>query len=706
FNDKQIELVETFADQAVIAIENTRLLGELRESLQQQTATADVLKVISSSPGELEPVFEAMLTNAIQLCNAKFGTLNLYDGDAFRIMAVHNVPHAFAETRLHELIRPHPRGGHAQMLRTKEVVHIEDIRKGQAYLEGDPAVVAVSDLGGARTIVLVPMLKEDKLIGTINIYRQEVLAFTDKQIDLVKNFAAQAVIAIENARLLNELRESLQQQTATADVLKVISRSTFDLKTVLNTLVESSARLCEAYDSAIMQPDGERLLLLAHYGPISVDSLPLSRGTVAGRTFLDGRILHIADLQRETQEYPESSEYARRWGFHAILCVPLMREGVAIGVIGLRRTEPQPFTERQVALLQTFADQAVIAIENARLLNELREALEQQTATSEVLKVISSSPGELEPVFNAMLENATRICEAKFGLLYEHDGNAFCMKAHLGADPTYLKHMPTGSFRPDPETLLAQVKRAGQVVQIKDLANTRGYAQRVPIMVAAVELGKVRTFLGVPMIKDGALVGAILLYRQEVRLFTDKQIELIRNFASQAVIAIESTGLVSELRESLQQQTATADVLKVISRSTFDLHTVLQTLVESAATLCDAEKTIITRQKDGVFYRAESYGFSREFIDYVRNIPITADRGSAFGRALLEGRAVHIPDVKADAEYTLLEGQRLGDYRTALAVPMLREGVAIGVLSLTRSEVRPFTEKQIELASTFSDQAA
>src|SRR5262249_22810802 len=311
-----------------------------------------------------------------------------------------------------------------------------------------------------------------------------------------------------------------------------------------------------------------------------------------------------------------------------------------------------------------------------------------------------------EPVFNAMLENATRICEAKFGLLYEHDGNAFCMKAHLGADPTYLKHMPTGSFRPDPETLLAQVKRAGQVVQIKDLANTRGYAQRVPIMVAAVELGKVRTFLGVPMIKDGALVGAILLYRQEVRLFTDKQIELIRNFASQAVIAIENTRLLSELRESLQQQTATADVLKVISRSTFDLHTVLQPLVESAATLCDAEKTIITRQKDGVFYRAESYGFSREFIDYVRNIPITADRGSAFGRALLEGRAVHIPDVKADAEYTLLEGQRLGDYRTALAVPMLREGVAIGVLSLTRSEVRPFTEKQIELASTFADQAA
>jgi GAF domain-containing protein len=356
FTDKQIELVQNFASQAVIAIENTRLLSELRqrtndlsESLDQQTATSEVLKVISSSPGELEPVFNAMLANATRLCEATFGSMLLTEGSMFRRVAIHNAPPMFAEFhRKTPVIQPQRVPDLKLVLETKRPVHIADA----AAMDTDSPIVKYA---GARTVLVVPMLNDGDLVGAIAIYRQEVRPFTDKQIGLVANFAAQAVIAIENTRLLSELRESLQQQTATADVLKVISRSTFDLRTVLNTLVESSASLCEAYDSTIWQPDGGRLLLLAHYGPISVESLPIIRGTAAGRTFLDGRTIHIADLQKEAKEYPESSENARRWGFHAIVCVPLMREGVAIGVIALRRIEPQLFTERQVALLQTFA---------------------------------------------------------------------------------------------------------------------------------------------------------------------------------------------------------------------------------------------------------------------------------------------------------------------------------------------------------------
>jgi signal transduction histidine kinase len=378
----------------------------------------------------------------------------------------------------------------------------------------------------------------------------------------------------------------------------------------------------------------------------------------------------------------------------------------------MRRTV-RPFTDKQVELAETFADQAVIAIENVRLFDEvqarthdLSEALEQQTATSEVLKVISSSPGALNPVFGALLQNAIKICDARFGALWLYDGKDFRSGALHEVPADFVEFWHRGPHYPSPASGLARIVKTRRTVHIADLKQEEGYLKRDPLVVTGVEVGGIRSLVLVPMLKEGELIGAIGIYRQEVRPFTDKQIELVSNFAAQAVIAIENTRLLSELRESLQQQTATADVLKVISRSTFDLGTVLQTLVESAARLCDADKTNITRQKDGAFFRAEAYGFSPEFMDYVRNIPVQPDRGSGFGRALLERRAVHIPDVKADPEYTLVEGQKLGDYRTVIAVPMLREGVVIGVLSLTRSEVRPFSEKQIELATTFADQAA
>jgi two-component system, NtrC family, sensor kinase len=341
----------------------------------------------------------------------------------------------------------------------------------------------------------------------------------------------------------------------------------------------------------------------------------------------------------------------------------------------------------------------------ALLTRERDEALEQQTATSEVLKVISSSPGELEPVFNAMLANVTQICEANFGMLFRFEDGVVRAAAMLGVPPAFAEFWQRGPQRPGRQTPLGRSIETRQTVHISDVTADPAYVEGEGVFAAAVKLGGFRSILIVPMLKENALIGVFAIYRKEIRPFSDKQIALVQNFAAQAVIAIENVRLLSELRESLQQQTATADVLKVISRSTFDLRTVLQTLVESAARLCDAEKATITRQKDGAFYRAEAYGFSREFMDYFKDIPIVADRGSSSGRALLEGRVVHISDVRADPEYTFVEGQKLGGFRTILSVPMLREGVPIGVLALARSEVRPFSEKQIELVTTFADQA-
>ena len=532
-----------------------RLTRERDEALEQQTATSEVLKFISGSPSELKPVFDAILERATRICEAKFGTMWLREGDAFRVVALHNAPPAYEERRRNRLIHLfdlHPKSPFRRSLETRQVIHIADLRVDQGYLAGAPTAVDVVDAAGARTGLIVPMLKGNELVGTIVIYRQEVRPFTEKQIDLVQNFATQAVIAIENTRLLNELREALEQQTATANVLSIISSSPGELEPVFQTMLKNATRICEAKFGVLFRCEGDAVRAVAMHGaPQSyVDERrrnPVFRPappTTLARALATKNPVQDADALNQAQP----GAIVNLAGARTILSVPMLKENELVGAIVIFRQEVRPFTDKQIELVQNFAAQAVIAIENARLLNELRQSLEQQTATADVLKVISSSPGDLEPVFQSMLVKAVQICEAKFGVLFRcyHDSE-FHAVAWVGVTPEYEKSLrKRQSFRPDADAPLGRLLLTKELVHTADeLAEKSGSP--------AAKYGGARSLIAVPMRKQNELVGALVIYRTEVRPFTDKQIELVRNFAAQAVIAIENARLLNDLNKLNQQ---------------------------------------------------------------------------------------------------------------------------------------------------------
>jgi GAF domain-containing protein len=728
FTDKQIELVQNFAAQAVIAIENTRLLNELQESLAQQTATADVLNAISSSPGDLAPVFQTMLHNATQLCEASFGGLLLFQNGMLLPAATMNYPPAMAEfVQRRGAFLPVPGTALDRAFKTREVVYVDDDAAEEA-----PTIAA--KFGGARSYIAVPMIQENDLAGIILIFRQEVRSFTDKQIELVQNFAAQAVIAIENARLLNELRESLQQQTATADVLKVISRSTFDLQTVLDTLVQSAANLCRAERTVFMVAKGSFYHHLSDFGFSPEVSAQLMRepvkaigGSMVARVLAAGAPVHIIDAQ--TDPHAIMVHRAKLSGTHSFLGVPLMRQGAPIGVLLVQRSAIQPFTDQQIGLATTFADQAVIAIENTRLLNELRqrtddltESLEQQTATSEVLQVISSSPGELRPVFNAMLDNAVRICEAKFGVLYLREEDVFRRMALSGLPPALTADLQGDVPRPGPKTVLGQIAGSNRTVHIADVMAEPGYFETPEGFSGPTLTQKAgaRSLVGVPMVKDNALIGALTVYRQEARPFTDKQIGLLTNFAAQAVIAIENTRLLNELRqrtddltEALEQQTATSEVLKVISGSPGQLQPVFAAMLENAVRICDAKFGAMNLSENGSFRSVAMHNAPHEYAEMRRRFPVfRPNANTALGRATATKKPIQVVDAQIDAAYADVDEpssaaqiRAQAGARTLLAVPMVKDDEQVGAITIYRQEVRPFTDRQIELVQNFAAQA-
>jgi GAF domain-containing protein len=697
-----------------------RLTRELQEALEQQTAMSEILGVISSSPTDLAPVFNAILANATRLSEGNLAALWRYDGKFLVGAAQYNGSAAFVDKYMGARMEPGRAGPARLAALERRTVHVADITTEPGF---QPLVLQYER---ARSVLAVPLLRGKDLIGVIAIWRREVRPFTDKQIELVKNFAAQAVIAIENTRLLNELHqrtddlsEALEQQTATAEVLKVISSSPGDLQPVFDAILANATDLCGARFASLRLSEGDQLRTVSLYNaPTALvehwQRTPLVRPhpeSALGRAALTKQVVQIDDVTKgpaNRKRDPLVVAGADLGGYRTVLAVPMVKEDALIGVISIYHQEVHPFTDKEIELVKNFAAQAVIAIENTRLLNELRESLQQQTATADVLKVISRSTFDLQVVLDTLVESAVRLCEAERGLVFRREGAIYKSVAYYNYSPEFRMFHENHPITPGRGTAVGRTALEGKAVQIVDVLADPEYT-----FGEAQKLGGGRATLGVPLLREGTPIGALALQRTEPQPYSQKQIELVETFADQAVIAIENARLFDEvqartrdLTDSLQQQTATADVLKIISRSAFDLPTVLDALIETAARMADAEQGSITREIDGAFFRAASYGYSSVLSDFIRNTPVQMDRSSIAGRALVEGRIVQIPDIRADPEYTFLPGLDSGDFRTALGIPMLREGVSIGALALTRKEVRPFTDKQIELATTFADQAA
>ena len=705
FNRSAEALEESYATLEQRVEDRTR---ELSETLEQQTATAGILQVISSSPTDVQPVFDAIADSALRLLKGWSIIVWRYDGERLRVASIRGGLPGSNEALRPKLdsLRMDEHWFLADAVRTRAVTQIADVES-----EDVPAIIReVARARGWRANIAVPMVSEGHLIGLLTESRLEPGAFSEREVRLLQTFADQAVIAIQNVRLFTELRESLDQQTATAEVLQVISRSPTDVQPILDVVAESALRFCGAADVLISLRQGSEVVIAAHKGTLERTAearhFPIGRGHLNSRAIINGRTFHVPDIdQLNAAEFAGALEMARKYGWRAAVAAPMMREGIAVGAILLRKSEVGPFSARQIELLETFAAQAVIAIENVRLFTELRESLDQQTATAEILGIINSSPGQLAPVFDAILGKAMSLCDAAFGLFNTYDGKRFHTTTTRGVPEAFAEYRHAHPADFGPGSSPAQLIAGAPYVHTIDAADGATYKAGEPNRRALVDLGGARSLLVMSLRKDDALLGMIGLYRQEVRPFTDKQIALLQGFAAQAVIAMENARLLTEQREALEQQTATAEVLRVISQSPTDVQPVLDAVVAAARRFCGADDAVIILRDGQEMVLVAHEGSLKGRIG--RRNPL--DRSSINGRATIDGRTIHIPDVAALDPAEFATAQRLAaenGIRAFLAAPMIRaEGGAVGCVLLRTPVPGSFTPRQIELLETFAAQA-
>jgi signal transduction histidine kinase/putative methionine-R-sulfoxide reductase with GAF domain len=705
----------------------TNLRRELDDALDQLAATSEVLQVISSSPGDLEPVFNSMLEKATHICEAKFGMLWLAEEGGLRAVALHGLPPEFAEARRgYPIVHFDPDLPFGRLAQTRRLVHVADIRAEPGYARGFRPLVELADAGGARTLLLVPMLKEDVLVGAVAIYRQQVRPFTDKQIALVSNFAAQAVIAIENTRLLNELRqrtddltESLERQTATSEVLGVISRSKFELQPILQSVVDTAMRLCRAEQAVLFRQEGGTYRFAAGHSIVPAyleierqNPIAPGQGTVVGRAAVSRKVERIDDAW--TDPLYEKKDDARLSGVRSMIGVPLMREGEPIGVIALARNRVEPFTDREIELVTTFADQAVIAIENVRLFEaeqqrtrELQEALAAQTATSEILRVISQSPTDARPVFDSIALTAARLLHCDMVFVHLRDGATFSPMALASPEG------PIADLGPMNLPIDWSINFPSRAILDKKMLHLPDWSLiDLPEHERKIhEVFDVKSALYLPLLRRGECIGLLTLVGKRPNIFGAVEIARAESFRDQALMAIENARLFNETKEALERQTATSEVLQVISSSPGDLQPVFASILENATRICQAKfGNLVVPEGDG-FRVVAMHNASETFAEFRSRDPVFHIGPRApLPRVAAAKQLLHVHDLAEDVSYKERDPTVVGfvdsaGVRTVLLVPMLKEGKFIGAIVIFRQEVRPFTDKQIELVTSFASQA-